>query len=189
VGCWFALSGRLRPIGGVRPVRLGCRVVVQRRGFARSVLLDEPRPLGRRVGERRAGHNHPRQRASPRLIEEVAQPGLRRALGEPADRRAATFRPRRSDLLLDLPAVGQPALRAPDRRLARSTPNTCPVEGRPARRTGRPSRDILGGAKQFREIAPSPQNPNRPGTKDSAAGRIRTCDPRIRRCQYAGQAP
>src|SRR5664279_3084675 len=43
-------------------------VVVQRRGLALPVLLDEAQPLSRRVREGRAGPEHPRQRPATGLV-------------------------------------------------------------------------------------------------------------------------
>src|ERR1700722_7127854 len=92
-----------------------CRAVVpQRRGLALPVLVDEPQPLRCRVGERRPAAHHPGQRAATRLVEKIAESVLSRALREPARGWTATLRPRRPDLLLDLPAVRQPVLPVPD---------------------------------------------------------------------------
>jgi hypothetical protein len=50
-----------------------------RRRLARPVVLDPPQVLGGRVGERRAGPDHSRQRPAARLLQQVAQPRLGRA--------------------------------------------------------------------------------------------------------------
>ena len=57
-----------------------------------------PDPLGRRIGKRRAGHNHPRWRPPPRLVEEIKQPGVRGALREENRRAGGHARPPPPDL-------------------------------------------------------------------------------------------
>ncbi len=108
------MSSRRIVAEGGEEVRLDDRVVVAHgRRLAGAVVLDPAQVLGRRVGERRAGADHPGQRAAARLVEQVAQPRLGRALRVEAGGRAPARRPRRPDALLDLAAVRQPVLRVP----------------------------------------------------------------------------
>jgi hypothetical protein len=81
-----------------------------------------------------------------RLVQQIAQPGFRGALREPAHWRAAALRPRRPDLLLDLPPVRQPVLRVPDRPARALDPEDV-ISGRTNSAHAqmvRHSRDILG---------------------------------------------
>jgi hypothetical protein len=78
-------------------------------------MLRSPEPVGRGVGHRRAGRDHPRQLASTRLRQYVIEPRLRGALREVARRRPAACSPGGPELSLDLAAIGQPVLRVPDR--------------------------------------------------------------------------
>jgi hypothetical protein len=81
-----------------------------------AVMDDVAKPLGRRVRERRAGPHDSRERATPRVIQHASQPILGAALVH-APRRGSNLPPhaagqplpppRRPDLLLDLPAIGQ----------------------------------------------------------------------------------
>jgi hypothetical protein len=92
------------------------RLVVAERGWLPlPVLLDVAQVFGAGIGDRRARADNARQRSGRRLGEDPAQPGLGRALGEVAGRRATARGPRRADRLLHLAAVGQSVLGAPDR--------------------------------------------------------------------------
>src|SRR5439155_16665271 len=51
--------------------------------LALAVVLDVAQPLGGRIRERRPRAHHSRQRSAPSLVERVAQPVLRQALGLP----------------------------------------------------------------------------------------------------------
>jgi hypothetical protein len=100
---------------GREQVRVDDRAVVLHRGrLAAAVDLDVAQVLGCRVGEGCAGTNGARQRSAPRLVEDVAQPGFRRALGEVAGRRSPPGGPRRADLLAHFAPVGEPVARVPD---------------------------------------------------------------------------
>jgi hypothetical protein len=94
-------------------------VVGQRRGLDGAVVLDVAQELGRGVCEGRAGLHEAGERASPRLVEHISQPGLGGAPGVVAGGRAPALGPGRADPLLDLPAVRQAVLRVP-RRAPRS---------------------------------------------------------------------
>ncbi len=114
-----------RPVAERRQqVRVQRRAVVaERRRLALAVLGDEAQPLLSRLRKGRTARSHARQRPLPCLTQDVLQPRLSGALGEVAGGRAASLRPGRPDLLLDLPTVGQPVLRVPDR-----TPRTVDPE-------------------------------------------------------------
>jgi hypothetical protein len=87
-------------------MRLQDRLVVeQRRAFAPSVMLDVAEVLGGGIGNRRAGPDHPWQRAAPRLAENVCQPGLGALAGIEPGRRPPPPRPRGTDPLAYLAAV------------------------------------------------------------------------------------
>jgi hypothetical protein len=62
--------------GSSRPSRID-PVVADRRRLALAIVLDEPQPFRRRVFERRAAADHPRQPSSPHFVQHVAQPRLR----------------------------------------------------------------------------------------------------------------
>lgn len=90
-------------------------VVAERRWLAIEVVFDVAQVLTACVRERHASANHPRQDAHTSLVENVAQPVLRRALRVPTCARPAAFRPSRPDRPMDLTPIRQPILGPPDR--------------------------------------------------------------------------
>ena len=103
-------------------------VVLQRRRLSFPVLLDEPDPLRRRIGERRTAAHHPGQGPAAHLGEEVTQPRLGHPFREVARRRSAPIGPGRPDPRLHLPPVGESVPRVPHRgRRAPSRRKTEPV--------------------------------------------------------------
>ena len=135
-------------------VRLDDRAVVaQRRRLAAALVGDVAQVLGGRVGERRSGSNHARQRSTTGLVGYVARPRLGSPLREVARRRPPPLSPGGPDLRLDLPPVGQPVLRVPDRarapdrlgrrvRSALSTPPSCRILCRSWDTLGTPSTGV-----------------------------------------------
>ena len=75
------ISPRRRLVNAARPLRPG---VTQRRGVAVAIVLAVAQVLGRRIGERRAAAANDPQRPTPRLVQQLAQCVLGRALGEVA---------------------------------------------------------------------------------------------------------
>ena len=130
-------------------------VVEQRRRLPRPILLDEPQPLRRRVGERCAGPDHPRQR---------------RALA-----------PRRPDLLLNLTTIGQPVLRVPDRPVRTlDTVDVTNAETHGAHpTTATPIPGHIRDTKRFRGTVPTAETSDLQGHRSTAGG-DRTHDLRIK---------
>src|SRR6202012_1914941 len=91
------------------------------RGLAAAVGLYVAQVLGGRIGERRAGPQHPWQRPAARLVKHVTEPGPGQALGEVVGRRASSISPGRPELLLNLAPVGEAVLGVPDR-------SACPLD-------------------------------------------------------------
>ncbi len=150
-------------------------VVADRRWLAPPVLLREAQVLARRIGERGPGLvdavSFPRiaepalertarrvARGKAGLVERVAEPVLRQALGEVSGGRPATTGPGGPEHLLDLAAVGRPVLRVPDRpalalleihvtgraaNRARPAPARRRAD-RPVRSPGRPGKSLRG---------------------------------------------
>jgi hypothetical protein len=115
-------SSGISPNAGSKCAFSAERLVLQRRRFALAVLLDEPQPLPGRIGEGRPRSHTPRQRLAPGLVKHITQPRLGSPFRKPSHRRPTALRPRRSELLLDLTAVGQSVLRVPDRSAAALDP-------------------------------------------------------------------
>ena len=88
-------------------------VVVECGPFALAVELLPAQPLMRCLGERRAGANHPGQRARARLRQQLVEDRLGRTAGEVAGGRTAAPGPRGPQAPLDLATVGQAELDVP----------------------------------------------------------------------------
>ena len=93
-------------------------VVGQRGGLAGPLVLGPAQPLGRGVGEGRAGPHHPREQSTACRGQQIVQPRLGAPLREVAGGRPTARRPRRADELLALAPVREPVLGVPLRPAA-----------------------------------------------------------------------